>query len=117
MMKPKRFWSCSGAAAAFCLVSMVADAGLVSTDQALGQAAADRDRTRVQEFLDRKDASEKLQSMGLDKEVVKQRVAGLSGPEVHELARQFDALPAGGNVSERNLIAILLIVLLVVLLI
>jgi len=116
-MKPKRFWSFSGAAVTFCLVSMAAGADLVSTDQALGQATADRDRARIQEFLDRKDASEKLQSMGLDKEVVKQRVAGLSGQEVHELARKFDALPAGGNVSDRNLIAILLIVLLVVLLI
>jgi hypothetical protein len=117
LMEPMRFWSSAGATVTLCLVSMIADADIISTDQSLDQAAADHDRARVQEFLDRKDASEKLRSMGLDKEVVRQRVEKLTGQEVHELARQFDALPAGGNISDRNLIAILLIVLLVVLLI
>ena len=55
--------------------------------------------------------------MGIDAQAVKERVARLTDQEVNELARELDTLPAGGDISNRNLVAILLIVLLVVLLI
>lgn len=116
-MKSIRLWGLSTVAAALCILSMVASAGMVPTDQALRQSTADQDRARVQGFLDRTDAQKKLQSMGVDAGAVKERVERLTDPEIHELAQQLDTLPAGGDISDRNLIAILLIVLLVVLLI
>ena len=120
-MKSKRLWVPAGAAATLCILSMVAGAEMVSTDQALDQVTADQDqdqdRARVQAFLNRTDAQEKLQALGIDAQVVKERVARLTDREVNELARQIDTLPAGGDISNRNLVAVLLIVLLVVLLI
>ena len=116
-MKATRLWVLTAAAATLSLLSVVAGAEMVSTDQALGQWTADQDRARVQAFLNRSDAQEKLQAMGVDAHSVKERVATLTDPEIHELAHRIDTLPAGGDISNRNLIAILLIVLLVVLLI
>ena len=116
-MKLKHLWILAVAAVMLCLLSMVAGAKMVSTGQALGQPTADQDRARVQEMLDRTDARKKLQAMGIDAQAVKERVAGLTDREAHELARKLDTFPAGGDISNRNLIAILLVVLLVVLLI
>jgi hypothetical protein len=116
-MKSIRLWVLAGTAATLSMLSVVAGAEMVSTDQALGQWTADQDRARVQAFLNRSDAQEKLQAMGVDAHAVKERVANLTDPEIHELARRIDTLPAGGDISNRNLIAILLIVLLVILLI
>ncbi len=55
--------------------------------------------------------------MGVDDLVAKDRVAGLTDQEVHALAQKLDILPAGGNLSNNQVIAIVLVVLLVVLLI
>jgi hypothetical protein len=116
-MKPKRLWIPVVAAVTLCTLSVVASADMVSTEQAFDQATANHDRARVQAFLDRKDARESLRSMGIDIETVQVRLAGLTDEEVHELAQRFDTLPAGGEISNRNLLAVVLIVLLVVLLI
>ena len=116
-MKLKHLCILAGAAVTLFILSMVAGAAMVSTDQALGQVTADQDRARVQVFLNRTETQEKLHAMGIDAQAVKERVARLTDQEVNELSRQLDTLPAGGDISNRNLVAILLIVLLVVLLI
>ena len=116
-MKSKRLWILAGATVTLWMLSVVAGAEMVSTDQALDQAITGQDRARVQVFLNRTETQEKLHAMGIDAQAVKERVARLTDQEVNELARQLDTLPAGGEISNRKLIAILLIVLLVVLLI
>lgn len=116
-MKSKHLCILAAATVTLCMLSIVANAKMVSTDQALGRVTADQDRERVQVLLDRTETQEKLQAMGIDAQAVKERVARLTDQEVNELARQLDTLPAGGEISNRNLVAILLIVLLVVLLI
>jgi hypothetical protein len=113
----KRLWVIAAAAAVLSALSPAAGAKMVSTGQALGEVAGDQDRARVQSFLDRTEAREKLQAMGIDAHVVKDRVAALTDPEIHDLAQKLDTLPAGGNLSNNELIALLLVVLLVVLLI
>jgi Family of unknown function (DUF6627) len=116
-MKSKRLWILAGATVTMCIFSLVAGAEMLSTDQALGHATAGQERARVQLFLNRTETQEKLHAMGIDAQAVKERVERLTDQEVNELARQLDTLPVGGDISNRNLIAILLIVLLVVLLI
>ena len=116
-MKSKRLWILAAAAVTLFVFSVVAGANMVSTDQALGQVTAGKDRARVQVFLNRTEIQEKLQAMGIDAQSVKERVSSLTDQEVNELARQLDTLPAGGDISNRNLVAVLLVVLLVVLLI
>ena len=90
---------------------------MVSTDQAIGQDVVEQERARVQAFLDRADAREQLKAMGVDDLAAKDRVAGLTDREVHTLAQKLETLPAGGELNNRQVIAIVLIVLLVVLLI
>jgi hypothetical protein len=115
--KLKRSWILAAAAVTLIALSPVAGAKMVSTGQAIDQRTADLDRARVQQLLDRTEAQEKLQAMGIDAQAVKERLAMLTDQEAHELALQLDTLPAGGDISNRDLLAIVLVVLLVVLLI
>ena len=115
--KLKRSWILAAAAVTLIALSPVAGAKMVSTGQAIDQRTADQDRNRVQELLDRTDARDRLQAMGIDAQTVKERLAKLTDKEAHELALQLDTLPAGGDISNRDLLAIVLVVLLVVLLI
>lgn len=113
----KRVWGVIATFTVMCIVPVLAGATMVSTDQAIGQRVAEQDRARVRAFLDRADARQQLQAMGVDDLAAKDRVAGLTDPEVHALAQKLETLPAGGDLSNRQVIAIVLIVLLVVLLI
>ena len=113
----KRAWIIVMAAAVLCALPPVVGAKMVTTAQAIGEVVADRDRARVQSFLDRTDARTKLEAMGIDTQAVKERVAGLTDREVHDLAQKLDTLPAGGNLRNNDLIVILLVVILVVLLV
>ena len=115
--KVKFVWFLAAAAMALCTLSPMIDAKMVSTIQAFGQTTADQDRARVQSFLDRADARQRLQAMGIEAAEAKVRVMALTDREAHELARKLGTLPAGGDISNRQLIAILLAVLLVLLLI
>jgi hypothetical protein len=113
----KRFRVVVATATVLCVLPPLAGAVLVSTDRAIDQGVADQDRARVQAFLDRADAREQLQALGVDDLVVKHRVAGLTDREVHALVQQLDTLPAGGELSNRKILAVVLIVFLVLLLI
>lgn len=113
----KRFWVIVATATVLCVLSPLAGAAMVSTDQAIDQGVVEQDRARVQAFLDRADAREQLKALGVDDLVAKDRVAGLTDREVHALAQKLDMLPAGGELNNRQIIAVVLIVVLVVLLI
>jgi hypothetical protein len=113
----KRLWGACAVMTVLCVLSPLAGAALVSTGQAIGQDVAEQERARVQAFLDRSDVRQKLQVMGVDTLAARDRVAGLTDLEVHALAQKIDTLPAGGDLNNRQVIAIVLIVLLVVLLI
>ena len=92
-------------------------AEMVDTDAMLVQNQAERDRAKVQSFLDRANVKERLMAMGVGGVLAKDRVAALSEEEVHALAQRIDSMPAGGNLSGNDLIIILLIVILVAILI
>jgi hypothetical protein len=113
----KRFWFIVASATVLCALPLAAGAKMVSTGQAIDGVAADQDRARVQSFLDRTVARDKLQTMGVDAFAVKERVAKLTDQEVHDLAQKLDTLPVGGNISNNDLIVILLVVILIVLLV
>jgi hypothetical protein len=112
-----RLWCVVAMAAALCVLSPLAAATMVPTDQAIGQSVAEQDRARVRTFFERADAREQLRAMGVDDLAAKERVARLTDHEVHMLAQKIESLPAGGNLSNKEVIAIVLIVALVVLLI
>jgi hypothetical protein len=104
-----RLWGIIATAAVICILPAAVCAAMIATDQAGVSGAAAQDRATVQGFIDRADAWEKLQAMGVDGLTAKGRVAALTDQEVHALAQRIDALPAGGNLGTTDIIVILLV--------
>ncbi len=102
-------------AVALCLSAQMpmAQAEIVDTDALATTSQAEHDRAKVQAFVDRANVKERLQAMGLSGLVARDRVASLSEAEVHALAQRIDTVPAGGNLSNQDLVLILLVAILV----
>jgi uncharacterized protein DUF6627 len=92
-------------------------AEMIGTDAMSAQNQAEQDRAKVQSFLDRGSVKDRLQAMGVDGVVAKNRVGALSDQEVHALAQRIDSMPAGGYLTNTEIIIILLVAILVVLVI
>ena len=73
----------------------VAQAGLISTDQAI--VSAQSDRAAVLNLIQRSDVAGQLQSLGVDLATAKDRVAAMTDNEVSSLAGKLHAVPAGGD--------------------
>lgn len=103
--------------------AMIAQTSLVQAEMIGAEAAAsvqsqaEQDRAKVQNFVDQATVKERLQAMGVSGLVAKDRVASLTEAEVHALAQRIDSMPAGGALSNNDLIIILLIAVLVAILI
>jgi hypothetical protein len=67
------------------------NAGMLPTD------AANPERSRVLNILDRADVLAALKAHGVSSADVKARVAAMTDDEVAQLAGQIDSLPAGGS--------------------
>ena len=104
-------------AAAMIAQTSVVRAEMISADRLSEQSQAEQDRAKVQSFVDRANVKERLQAMGVSGLLAKDRVAALTEEEVHALAQRIDGMPAGGALSNNDLILILLIAILVALLI
>ncbi len=68
----------------------------------------------MQQFLEGAALKDRLRAMGVDGLNAGSRVDAMTQDEVHALAQRIDSLPAGGAFSDRDIILILLIALLVV---
>ncbi len=104
-------------AAALALPLQSAKAELISTDEAASHAKIQEERDKVRAFLSRADAQQNLVALGVKPELAKQRVDALTDAEVMNLAGKIDSLPAGGALSNQELILIVLIAILVAILI
>ena len=87
-----------------------ARAGMIVTDAAGGE------RDRVRAMLQRPEVQAELQKMGIVPGEAAARVDAMTDAEVASLAGRLDTLPAGGAISDRELILIALVVILVLLL-
>jgi hypothetical protein len=88
-----------------------AQAGMLSTGQAVGSAA----RERINGLLEREDLQAKLAAYGVKASDVKARVAALSDDEVAQLSSQIDSAPAGGDAAGALIGAALLVFLVLLL--
>ena len=90
------------------IVSLPAQAGLVSTESVLvpGQ------RDRIATILDRADVQSRLEAFGVSPADVKARVAAMADEEVAQLAGQIDSLPAGGDGIIGAIVLVFLVLLL-----
>ena len=113
LMKPLRPLAVAIVSAVLCAQAPLARAELVGTSQLATRSQADQDRATVQSFLDRADVRQKLTALGVGDLAAKDRVAAMSDAEAHMLAQRIDALPAGGYLSDMDLIVVLLIAILV----
>jgi hypothetical protein len=93
----------------------IARADIVDTPDLTAQSQMQQDQAKVQSFFERASVKEKLEAMGVQGLVAKERVASLSEQEVHALAERIDAMPAGGTLSQTDMIVILLVAILVAL--
>ena len=109
--------SCQCLAAVVALQAPLAQAELIGPEAVMAmQAPAQEqlDRVKVQQFLDSAALKDRLRAMGVDGINASQRVDAMTEQEVHALAQRIDSLPAGGAFSDRDIILVLLIALLIV---
>lgn len=85
----------------------LAQAGMIGTDQVVS-AAAQADRNTVLQFLGRDSVASQLQSLGVDLQTAKDRVAAMSDQEVQLVADRINTMPAGA--SDAGIIIVLLLV-------
>lgn len=91
-----------------------ARAGIIGAEALATPSQAELDRAKVQSFLDRANVKERMQAMGVSAVASGARAESLTDAEVHALAERIDTLPAGGALSNQDLILVLLIAILVV---
>jgi hypothetical protein len=101
--------------AALCLQTSVVMADIVSTDELAAPNQIEVEKAKVQAFIDRTDVKDRLEALGVNALSAKDRVAAMTDQEVHAVAQKIDSMPAGGTLSDNDLILILLIVLLLLL--
>lgn len=93
-----------------------AGAAVISTDDALGAQQASQDRSRVKALAARPEVARELAKLGVASRDIDARVDAMSDREVRLLAGRLDALPAGGALSNTDLLLVIIIAILVVVL-
>ncbi len=93
-----------------------ARAAVVASEATLASSAAgDADRARVAALLDRAEVRRQLESLGVDTDQARERVALLSDEEAARIAGKLDELPAGGGAGLAIAIIALVLVLVILL--
>lgn len=77
---------------------MMANAGIVSTDETLSSTTQTDSRDRVNAFLNRTDVRQALQGQGVSADAALERVQAMSDAEVAQLAGRIDQAPVGGDI-------------------
>lgn len=79
------------------LISLSANAGVISAGEALQADSKAMHLQNVEEFLARADVQSNLESLGVDPAIAQERVADLSAEELATLSGEIEALPAAGD--------------------
>ena len=95
----------------FALSFQTARAGLIGADHAAA-ATTSPERAMLLDTLDRADVLAQLQAAGVDPLAARERVRSMTDQEVHALAQDMQAAPAGG-VSTWGWVAIVLVAALI----
>lgn len=83
-----------------------AQAGMIGAGQ-VANANAAAERAQVAQALQRSDVLRELESMGIDPQTARDRVASLTDEEVHSLAGKMNTAPVG---ADSGFIALILVV-------
>jgi hypothetical protein len=105
-------------AAVLALQAPLAQGAMIGADAVVADRApadqAQLEREKVQQFLESATVRDKLKAFGVDGLSATKRVEAMTQQEVHALAQRIDSLPAGGALSDRDVILILLVALLLI---
>ena len=85
-------------------------AGMIGTDQMVSAATAQADRNTVLNLLGRSKIASELQSLGVDPQAARDRVAAMTDQEVHALAGKVNAVPAGADAGLVLLVLVIFII-------
>lgn len=91
----------------------MARAGLISTDEVIGQ----QERARVEGFLARQDVVRQMIEMGVDPAEAARRAGSMTAGEARLVSRNIEALPAGQAKRGISVVLVLLLVILLILVI
>lgn len=80
------------------LLSVSAQAGMVTTQQAVSQEFVEYDRARLMEALNQDGVRDQLTGMGVDPAEIEQRIATLNADELAQLNTELANMPAGQGV-------------------
>lgn len=92
----------------------VVQAKMVGTDEIIAEQNINADREKIINFIERDEVQAEMQSLGVDPEEAKSRVATMSDSEVQQMAGKLDQLPAGEGVG--SIVGAIVLVFLVLLL-
>ncbi|PAU51846.1 PA2779 family protein [Pseudomonas indica] len=95
-----RRWAAVLAALHFLFVVQVpvAQAAMIGTPEVLAEQQLQVDRQQLLTMLDDQDVKKKLESLGIQKEQVEQRINSLTPAELAQFNQQLDQAPAGAGV-------------------
>jgi hypothetical protein len=99
----------------YALNSSGAQAGMISTSQAVSDVARTRNLQTVQTFLERGDVQQELIKRGVAPAEASQRVASLSDFDLQKVAGNIENAPAGADVIVISLTTILLVIIILLL--
>lgn len=74
-----------------------AHAGMIGTNQVVSVGNGQGDRDALLGIMSRSEVSSQFQSMGLDPQAARERVAAMTDEEIRSIADKLDTLPAGAN--------------------
>ncbi|WP_295359799.1 PA2779 family protein [Arenimonas sp.] len=95
----------------FAGTTSLANATLISTQQAVAVESRAAQEAQVREALAREDVARMMVEMGVDPSDVDGRIASLSDAELAQLHGQLEELPAGGVLAVLGIVLVVLIVL------
>ena len=95
----------------FAGTTSLANATLISTQQAVAVESRAAQEAQVREALAREDVARMMVEMGVDPADVDGHIASLSDAELAQLHGQLEELPAGGVLAVLGIVLVVLIVL------
>lgn len=91
-----------------------ATAGIVSTEDAVDAAQVAQTRAQMKALLQRPELADELKALGASPAEAQARVDAMTDQEVTALAGKVGVLPAGGRISNNELILLLVIILILI---
>ena len=95
--------------------SLNANAGMISTVEAVSELTGVQNREKVAKFFQRQEVQKELVKFGVNSQEASIRLASLTDTEIQKMAGQIDQSPAGSDVVVISLSTILLIILILLL--